>query len=651
MVSPITWRNVEMPSIEAATKAMALGQQGINTGFEGFNNLIKQRETTDQANWDQGKLNNTNAFLSASQEAKTPDEFAAKEAQLRQMLGGYGAQVDSTAARNALDGRMAMLQARAEQDLRYGQLQRTEEQRGLSTHLATMAANGQTDAVRQILAVHPELEAGAKLATDVKAFDRRLVEEGQKDTRFGFDQAQEKDRALMAPLDRAAKNASIRASDASAAHSRAQASRALQESTKIKNEGSLNALAKAGYTEAYKQSIMSNGVIGMGKGTDNLSKGLKDSGIAPEFIKDIMENVQKEFPNGIPAGKDAKGTPLYKPVPVDFVLRAAQQSTQHWRNLPSLNLGGMGEHTTETMQNMLKDPKNSILEELAQGYDLHSKLYEAPLEREQVGSFVDPRRVDTNDPAMGGTASRAAAQTAFKNATANTYGVTTAPSMAEERLARAKAEAEKKSPEIAVLSSVATPKGAEDFSIHSVTGKVQRPSGPAVIPPDAKVTSSFTAVKLNPNFMPLKDTGMVTATVTGVEDGDGAYLKTKGTNRDLTCRLAGIDAPEVDHPKVGKKGQAFGEEAKTSLMKKILNQEVEVNVTKANDSKGRSICQITLKGRNINREELVEGAAWVNKTYNKNPEDIAAFENARTLKKGLHADTNAIPPWEHRKTW
>ena len=208
------------------------------------------------------------------------------------------------------------------------------------------------------------------------------------------------------------------------------------------------------------------------------------------------------------------------------------------------------------------------------------------------------------------------------------------------------------------LQAVATPKGVQDFSIHPITGSATKATGPAVMPPDAKVTSQFTAVKMKPEFIPLKDKGYVTATVTGIEDGDGAYLKTKDGNRNLTCRLAGIDAPEVDHPKAGKKGQPYGEESKRSLQEMILNQEVEVHVTRANDGKDRSICQITLKGKNINQEQLIKGAAWIDRTYNRNKEDIAAADNAKALglglfeKKGITGMFNEpVPPWTHRLTW
>ncbi len=648
MAQPITWSNINGPALNVGNGMMNSAQQSFGNVFTGLNDVLKKREATDAANWDQGKVNNTNAFLNATQEAKTPEEFAAKEAQLRQMLGGYGAQVDATAARSALDGRMTALQQRALASIQYNDAAAEDKAKGIKDIIKSRILENNFDGAKAILD-GMELPNESALYESLKTGQRKLVTDANADTITQQQIVSNTEKIRQDPLkfasDLKTAAASQAASYASAEHATAQAERARQEGTKIKNEGSLNALAKAGYTEAYKHSILASGVIGIGKGTDNLATGLKAANIPPEDINGIMMQVQNRFPNGIPSGKGADGKPKFSPIPVDFVLRAAQRSTGHWYG------EGHGTNTADLMEEMLKSPTSGIHEELANGLDLHSKLFEKPLERERVGSFVDPKRVDPNDPAMGGTASRAIVQAALKDATSKAYGVTTAPSMAEERLARAKAEAEKKSPEIAVLSSVATPKGAEDFSIHSVTGKAQKPSGPAVIPPDAKITSSFTAVKMNPNFMPSKDTGMVTATVTGVEDGDGAYLKTKGTNRDLTCRLAGIDAPEVDHPKVGKKGQAFGEEAKTSLMKKILNQEVEVNVTKANDGKGRSICQITLKGRNINREELIEGAAWINKTYNKNPEDIAAFDNARTLKKGLHADTNAIPPWEHRKTW
>lgn len=199
-----------------------------------------------------------------------------------------------------------------------------------------------------------------------------------------------------------------------------------------------------------------------------------------------------------------------------------------------------------------------------------------------------------------------------------------------------------------VHASTPTPAGAQDFSINPVTGKSTTPTGPAVIPPGATITNTFTAVKAK-DFEPGKDTGLVKATVTSVEDGDGAYLKTTGAGKALTCRFGSIDAPEVAHPNAGKPGQPYGEESKAALQKMILNKEVQVNVTLAQDKYGRSICQIELAGKNINRQMLLDGAAWVNETYNKNPEDIAAFHQARDLKKGLFAQPNPETPWDFRR--
>lgn len=112
-MAAITWQNINGPSLAEATRPMEAASRSFTGAFDGLANVLKQREATQTANWDQAKVNNTNALLGAVQEPKTPEEFAAKEAQLRQQLLGYGAQVDPVAARAALDGRMATLQQRA----------------------------------------------------------------------------------------------------------------------------------------------------------------------------------------------------------------------------------------------------------------------------------------------------------------------------------------------------------------------------------------------------------------------------------------------------------------------------------------------------------------------------------------------------------
>ena len=211
----ITWQNINGPSLAEATRPMEVAQRSFENVFGGLGEVIKKREVTDAANWDQTKINNTNALLNASQEARTPEEFAAREAQLRQQLLGYGAQVDPVAVRAALDGRMATLQQRAVAGIDYQNKVTDNREAPIRDSIAALTSQGKFTEANALLEQHT-LRNEAALYDANRLGERRVVTERQADQKFGFDVAQEADRAKMAPLERASRRASTNASNASA---------------------------------------------------------------------------------------------------------------------------------------------------------------------------------------------------------------------------------------------------------------------------------------------------------------------------------------------------------------------------------------------------------------------------------------------------
>ena len=167
--NPITWQNVRGPSLAEAVRPLEAAQNGFSSMFGSFEDILKQRQATETANWDQTKQNNTNALLGAVQEAKNPEEFAAREAALRQQLMGYGAQVDATAGRNALDGRLSTLQQRATTSQQYADQQTDIAGRPIAAGYQSALAQATTpDAVRSLM-------ESIQTATGAGAVDPRLA--------------------------------------------------------------------------------------------------------------------------------------------------------------------------------------------------------------------------------------------------------------------------------------------------------------------------------------------------------------------------------------------------------------------------------------------------------------------------------------------
>ncbi len=97
----------------------------------------------------------------------------------------------------------------------------------------------------------------------------------------------------------------------------------------------------------------------------------------------------------------------------------------------------------------------------------------------------------------------------------------------------------------------------------------------------------------------------LTGKVVGITDGDTLKLLVDN-QQQYKIRLAEIDTPE--------KGQAWGKNATKALSEKVFREEVRIDVIDT-DRYGRLIGRIWLDGRDINRELVAEGHAWVYRQY------------------------------------
>lgn len=121
MGAPITWQNINGASLADASRPMEIAQRSFNGAFDNLRGLLTENRAIDEANWQNGKANNTAAFRASLLQAATPEQYQAPEAvAARQaMLQGFGAQIDQTAALEAMDSRGGVLKNRAEGDIRY----------------------------------------------------------------------------------------------------------------------------------------------------------------------------------------------------------------------------------------------------------------------------------------------------------------------------------------------------------------------------------------------------------------------------------------------------------------------------------------------------------------------------------------------------
>jgi endonuclease YncB( thermonuclease family) len=134
-----------------------------------------------------------------------------------------------------------------------------------------------------------------------------------------------------------------------------------------------------------------------------------------------------------------------------------------------------------------------------------------------------------------------------------------------------------------------------------------------------------------------------------VKDGDTVVITPADGGQFFTCRLYGIDTPEIQHGK--KPGQPYGEDATKELKRLILGHTVDVILTGAK-TYNREVCIIKKDSININLEMVKLGYAWAYRQYLKRPyasEYINAENEARNKRLGLWQQNNPQPPWEFRK--
>ena len=243
----IRWDNVSGPSVAQAASSLGDAQKTFSGMFSGIDDILKKREAMETANWDQGKLNNTNAFLNATQEAKTPEEFAAREAMLREQLKGYGAQIDPMAARAALDGRMSTLQQRAKAEWEFQNAQTDQKEAPIRDEALAAIARRDFLTANIIKSGNPGMRNMAAIEQAQATAARNQTVEGNQDTIFANGQSDQRMQEALHPGVIALQTAQINAAKESAATSRASRQAASNEKGMLAGVNSL----LVGHNQAY----------------------------------------------------------------------------------------------------------------------------------------------------------------------------------------------------------------------------------------------------------------------------------------------------------------------------------------------------------------------------------------------------------------
>lgn len=138
--------------------------------------------------------------------------------------------------------------------------------------------------------------------------------------------------------------------------------------------------------------------------------------------------------------------------------------------------------------------------------------------------------------------------------------------------------------------------------------------------------------------------GCVQGTIVGIADGDTVTLLVDevGGKRQQRVRLTDIDTPE--------RAQPWGSRARQALADKVFRRAVQV-ASGGEDRYGRLLGRIYLGVRDINREMVREGHAWVYRRYSSDHSLLQDEDAARVRRAGLWSlpDAERVPPWEWRR--
>lgn len=130
-----------------------------------------------------------------------------------------------------------------------------------------------------------------------------------------------------------------------------------------------------------------------------------------------------------------------------------------------------------------------------------------------------------------------------------------------------------------------------------------------------------------------------TGTVVHVHDGDTVHVKTvDGTT--VKVRFLLCDAPEIDQPR--------GVDSREFVKKLCLNKTVRV-VSPGLDEHGRTLGEVFVGSKSVNKEVLRGGYGWWFHQYNSDPAIGLLEVEARAGRKGLFADESPLPPRAWRR--
>lgn len=278
MATPITWQNINGPSLAEASRPLDSAVRAFDFGFSGLRSVLDQRNQIDDQNFQTTIKNNTNKELNRLTGIEDIGAFKAAKTSLGQALDGYGATIDQDRLRQFADQRVSVLQQRQKQALEFDHMMKNEETRPIAAAYKMASVEGNKEGMAAALAQYQKL-GGLDLPGLVEYGDARgwlTKERGETETEW---KRRAKDQLLQEEAHRDALKTSAQTRAASAQQilaSKAQIAAAAEQ----RGYTALDRLTKNIGDLTEQESGMSDPTLN--------SKGAMDSAV--KYIKSLTDN-------------------------------------------------------------------------------------------------------------------------------------------------------------------------------------------------------------------------------------------------------------------------------------------------------------------------------------------------------------------------
>lgn len=391
MGEPITWRNINAPDLGDPSRTLLGAQQAFNQAFAPIQEQLKAYRTMQDENWQVGRNNNTEAFLSQlASRYTTPEAYKAALASgdVQALRDQFGAYIDQSRAREAMDGMLPKLMQRDLTSRQYTNQVEQDELAPKAEIVRYLASRGLTEQARGWMAADPKLlnAMGGKLGQEILAIERNAAADARAQQQLDDSKAYHDGQLRLQRQRLAAERA--------AANNKDPFTAAVYGRVKDIAQNNL------------KNSPMGDGVLGTAAGDaearKQITEGLKARGITDPKSLQAAESIIMEF-----RGTRKVGETPYK-MPVSWIVGAVLANAKDLDNTYFSNpnpdkikkqLAGMFEDPERQKELVFGTYAQEVLEGRMDPIQYWNLMQRPP----QVADATDTVAIQANRPLAGNT--------------------------------------------------------------------------------------------------------------------------------------------------------------------------------------------------------------------------------------------------------